>query len=54
MFYQANISGYNLILGCPFMVNNALGSLLHCRCQVIESKDDLFDLCPGLRVICLP
>ena len=44
VFYQADISGYELILGCPFMVNNAMGPWLHRRCLVIESEDDLFCL----------
>ena len=46
MFYQADISGYDLILGCPFMVNNAMGPLPQRRCLVIESEDDLFYLLP--------
>ena len=43
-FYQADISGDEIILGCPFMVNNAMGPLLHCRCLVIELEDNLFYL----------
>ena len=36
VFYQSDISGYCLILGCPFMVSNAMGPLRHRRCLVIE------------------
>ena len=42
MFYQADICGYNLILGCPLILSNAMGPLPHRRCLVIESEDDLF------------
>ena len=46
VFYQANISGYDLILGCPLMVNDAVGPLQHCRCLLIQSEDDLFYFLP--------
>ena len=46
VFYQADISGYNLILGCPFMFNNSMGPLPHRRCLVIELADNLFYFLP--------
>ena len=46
VFYQANICGYNLILGCTFLVNNAMGPLPHRRCLMIESEVDLFYYLP--------
>ena len=49
MVYQSDISGYNLVLGCPFMVNNAMGPLPHHRCLVIELEDELFYLLPRFR-----
>ena len=50
VFYQDDISGYDLILQCPFMLNNSMGPLLHRRCLVVESEDNLFyslRICPG-------
>ena len=41
-----SVHGYDLILGCPFMVNNAMGPLPHRPCLVIESKDYFFYLLP--------
>ena len=46
VLHQAGISGYDLILGCPFMVNNSMGPLPHHQCLVIASEDHLFYLLP--------
>ena len=54
VFYEADIWGYNLICGCPFMVNNSMGSLPHRQCLVMESEDDVFYLLPrSQRDVCV-
>ena len=46
VFYKADISGYDLIFGCPLMVNNTMGPWPHRRCLVIECEDNLFEVFP--------